>query len=91
MLKKCTITVSGSVQGVSFRYYAQEKARELGLAGLARNEKDGTVRIEAEGEEGRIMQLIEWCRNGPQHAQVKDVRVTWCDAQGRYQDFVIAR
>ncbi|MBI1961537.1 MAG: acylphosphatase [Parcubacteria group bacterium] len=91
MQQHCTITVSGLVQGVAFRYSTRGKARELGLSGFVRNERDGTVLIEAEGEEGAIRQLIEWCKNGPTHAQVDDVKAMWGDAQGRYQDFVIER
>ena len=90
MLEKCTIIVSGFVQGVTFRYSAREKARALGLTGFVRNEKDGAVRIEAEGERDRIKILIEWCKDGPAYAEVRDVRVAWGAAGGAYRDFAIA-
>ncbi len=91
MQKKCTIIVSGAVQGIGFRYYTQECARELGLAGFVRNERDGAVRIEAQGDEASIREFIAWCENGPVYAQVDAVKVTWGDAQRQYQDFTIQR
>jgi hypothetical protein len=42
-------TVYGRVQGVSFRYYTQQKARQLGLTGWVANHPDGSVRLVAEG------------------------------------------
>ncbi len=91
MQKHCIITLSGLVQGVGFRYYAQEKAHSLGLVGLVRNELDGIVRIEAEGEESRIKELIAWCESGPGHAEVHDAKAAWGDTKGAYRDFVIER
>ncbi len=50
MSKKAIILrVTGRVQGVGFRYYAQKKALELGVNGYVRNRPDGSVYIEAEG------------------------------------------
>lgn len=68
------IRVEGKVQGVFFRASTQEKARELGVAGWVRNEADGAVLIEAEGEEEAVKALVEWCWKGPSAASVKDVQ-----------------
>ncbi|MBI2636899.1 MAG: acylphosphatase [Parcubacteria group bacterium] len=89
MHRHCVIIVSGLVQGVTFRYSTRGKARALGLTGFVRNERDGTVRIEAEGDDERVRQLVAWCTEGPRHAQVDDVTCTWGDAHGEYRDFVI--
>ena len=67
--------VTGRVQGVSFRWYAQERARELGVAGWVRNERDGTVLLHAEGEDEAVDALVVWCRSGPSAASVRDVAV----------------
>lgn len=60
---------------VGFRYSAAEKARTLGLAGFARNEEDGSLTIEAEGEERTLDTLVAWCREGPSFARVERVAV----------------
>lgn len=47
---RMAFAVHGRVQGVGFRYFVQETAEALGLAGFVRNEWDGTVTGIAEGE-----------------------------------------
>lgn len=70
-----SIRVTGKVQGVFFRASTREEAQRLGLRGWVRNEPDGTVRIEAEGDEQALDQLVAWCQHGPAQAQVNDVTV----------------
>lgn len=67
--------VTGRVQGVSFRYYTQAQAQRLGVAGWVRNEPDESVLLHAEGEDGRVDSLVEWCRSGPPAARVRHVAV----------------
>lgn len=71
------IRVSGVVQGVSFRYFTQKTARDLGLSGWVRNRPDGDVELEAAGERGLIEELIKALRVGPPAAHVRDVQVSW--------------
>ena len=70
MKKSCRITVSGKVQNVGFRYYTARTAQEFKVDGYVRNEPDGTVYIEAEGESDALDIFTEWCRRGPQWARV---------------------
>ena len=58
---------------VLFRHSAKEKAEELDIFGFVRNESDGTVYIEAEGEEGTLQQFVKWCKKGPVSARVQKV------------------
>ena len=74
-MKAVQARVSGRVQGVSFRWYTQERARELGVTGWVRNEPDGSVLVHAEGEDAAVEALVSWCRTGPSMAQVTDVAV----------------
>ena len=67
------IRVYGTVQGVFFRQSTQEKAQELGLTGFVRNEPDGSVYLEAEGEAEALQQLEKWCHQGPRMALVSKV------------------
>ena len=53
----------GRVQGVGFRYYAVQKANQLGLTGGVENLYDGTVEMEVEGQEALIDQLILFLQN----------------------------
>lgn len=69
------ITVTGLVQGVYYRAATKETADRLSIAGFVRNNPDGSVYIEAEGEEKALNGFIAWCREGPPRAVVKDVEV----------------
>lgn len=70
------IVVSGKVQGVFFRASTKEKADELGIVGWAMNQLDGSVLIEAEGEEDSMNEFISWCENGPLLSRVDEIDVT---------------
>ena len=65
--------VSGRVQGVSFRYYTQQQARALGLAGYARNLPDGRVEVLAIGDDAALEQFALWLARGPALARVTEV------------------
>lgn len=51
----------------------KKKADELGLSGFVKNENNGDVYIEAEGEENILNMLVEWCHYGPDKAVVVKV------------------
>jgi acylphosphatase len=76
------ILVSGRVQGVFFRDSCRQEAERLGIAGSARNLGDGRVEVIAEGDEGAVDRLAEWCRSGPSYADVTDVSVENEEPQG---------
>jgi acylphosphatase len=65
------VIVAGRVQGVFFRASAMDKARHLGLKGFVRNERNGNVYIEVEGDEAALKEYIEWCHIGPPAAKVE--------------------
>jgi len=48
----------GQVQGVGFRYRARHAAALYGVTGWVRNEYDGSVTMELQGEEAQIDQVI---------------------------------
>ncbi|MEZ5024038.1 MAG: acylphosphatase [Chitinophagales bacterium] len=89
-MKSLQIKVEGNVQGVYFRMSTKEKADQLGLKGFAKNEKDGSVYIEVEGEEVILEKLIEWLHVGPPNANVTKVSIEDQPIIG-YVDFVIRR
>jgi acylphosphatase len=89
-MKYITIKITGKVQGVFFRASAKEHADALGIKGTVRNERDGSVFIEAEGDEALLDQFIEWCRRGPRLAKVTSCEVTEGSPKN-FRDFVISR
>ena len=72
-MKHIKIRVHGRVHGVFFRDSALRKANELGITGFARNDLDGSVYIEAEGEETVLGEFVNWCNDGPPMAEVREV------------------
>jgi acylphosphatase len=92
MAVRAHLTVTGSVQGVWYRGSMQDEARRLGVAGWVRNERDGSVVAEAEGDRAAVDALIAWARHGPPGARVSDVQVAWLPATGAERtDFAIRR
>ena len=73
---KCIhLIVSGKVQGVFFRVNTQKKASELGLHGYAKNLPDGNVEVVTQGDEEKINELIQFIKNGPGIAKVKEIKI----------------
>ncbi|HEY7034870.1 MAG TPA: acylphosphatase [Thermomicrobiales bacterium] len=73
MKRHLSIRIYGRVQGVFYRQTAKDQARRLGLTGFARNEPDGTVRIEIEGDATALDRFVAWCHVGPPAARVERV------------------
>jgi len=65
--------ISGRVQGVGYRYFAQRAAYALGLSGYARNLDDGRVEVYAAGESNAISEFSARLREGPRWADVRGV------------------
>ena len=63
--------LSGRVQGVYYRASTQREARRLGVAGYAKNLRDGSVEVWAQGDAPAVDALVAWCRGGPPRAEVE--------------------
>jgi acylphosphatase len=72
-VKRIHLIISGRVQGVGFRYFCSELAELLRLTGYARNRADGSVEVEAQGDENAIEQFAESVSRGPRYASVTNV------------------
>lgn len=81
--------VKGRVQGVCFRMYTCQHARQLGLNGFVRNLQDGRVHIVVEGPRTALEALAEWCRHGPPMADVRDVTEAYSAETGEFGSFDI--
>jgi acylphosphatase len=82
MTKAVDVRITGMVQGVSFRAYAQQQAVGLGVTGWVRNEPDGSVAGHFEGPEHAVDALVAWCRSGPRLARVDRVSVMAAEVTG---------
>ena len=88
-MKKNHVVIEGKVQGVFFRANMQRVARSLDLAGWVRNLPDGRVEAVVEGAENNMAAMLDWCRQGPPYAAVRQGEVTEQPYSGDYTDFSI--
>ena len=65
--------LSGRVQGVGFRYFAQDAARREGLHGYVTNQDDGSVEVKAEGDAEALDRFERTLRQGPSRSRVENV------------------
>jgi len=70
----CRCLVSGRVQGVWYRASTREQAQRLGLSGYAKNLHDGRVEVLACGGSEALEALQRWLWQGPERADVSEVR-----------------
>jgi acylphosphatase len=76
--------ISGRVQGVGFRFFAEDRARVEQLAGYVRNLSDGRVEAVAEGEEENVLRFERALHRGPRGAIVERVVSEPVPAENRY-------
>ena len=81
-MRAVDVTVTGRVQGVSFRMYAEQEARRLGVTGWVRNEPDGSVTAHVEGDPAAVGAMVDWLHRGPRLAAVERVDVHEVEPQG---------
>jgi len=89
MLSRVHAFVSGRVQGVAYRYFAERRADEIPVTGWVRNLSDGRVEIMAEGEKADLESFLGFLRQGPRMAKVDDLDFFWEDYRGEFEDFRI--
>lgn len=82
--------ISGRVQGVAFRAYTRQAARNVGVVGWVQNLPDGRVEAVFEGMPEQVHAMIDWCRHGPPSSRVDKVEVIEEPPRGDLTDFDIA-
>jgi acylphosphatase len=70
------VTITGRVQGVSYRFWTKREAARRGLAGWVRNRRDGSVEAVFVGDAGAVTEMVALCHRGPPAASVTGVAVT---------------
>jgi acylphosphatase len=82
--------IHGRVQGVGFRWFAQETASREGVCGWVRNLADGSVEAWVEGESDAVTRVERALRTGPRGARVEKVFVDNEDPVGSFKGFSIS-
>lgn len=81
--------ITGKVQGVRYREFAQVSADDLGLVGYIVNKSDGSVLVVAQGWPEVLKEFVEYLHEGSLQAQVEGVSVEWQSINENYEDFSI--
>lgn len=88
MAKQIHAYYTGRVQGVGFRFTAEDVANDLGVFGWVRNLRDGRVEIVAQGEEDALKDFLARIKQYFSR-YIQDVNVEWQAATGEFKDFGI--
>lgn len=89
MVKKASITVFGEVQQVGFRWFVNLYAQKLNMKGFVKNNLNGTVYLEVEGEEENIKMLIDKIKIGPPTSVVDKLDIKFEKATNLFTNFLI--
>lgn len=81
--------IHGDVQGVSYRYFARDIAKKMGVKGWMRNESDGSISAVVEGDDERVENFVNWCKQGSPMSTVEKVDITESKYSGLFKDFEI--
>lgn len=73
MKKSIRLYITGTVQGVLFRAFVKQNAELLNVKGFVRNLEDGRIEIFLEGDSNEVNKMIEICKKGPKHSQIKKI------------------
>ncbi len=82
------VRVSGRVQGVFYRAFTKDKARELGVKGWVRNIPGGGVEAVLEGERQKVGELLRLMKSGPAGSMVLGMEFSELECKN-YEDFTI--
>ena len=69
------IRIYGKIHNLGFRFYTMQAAVQRKVHGYVRNSSDGSIFIEAEGEEDDLRNFVDWCQKGPFLTRVENVTI----------------
>lgn len=90
MQQQAHVFISGTVQGVGYRYFVRSNAKQLGLTGWVRNTEDGGVEAVFQGEKEKIEEMIGICRQGPMLSEVEHIGFEWEEITEQFSEFSIS-
>lgn len=74
MSERRAYRITGTVQGVGFRWWTRKSASDMDLRGTVRNAGDGSVEVEVEGESETLERFEQVLARGPTHARVRALK-----------------
>lgn len=83
------IKISGRVQGVGFRYFVAQKAKEFGISGWVKNTVDGSVLVMAQGEESELNTFIDYLFIGPTLSRVDRISKYKMNSLSEFDNFSV--
>ncbi|WP_294829173.1 acylphosphatase [uncultured Gilliamella sp.] len=76
MIRLVKFIISGSVQGVGFRFFTYQKAIKIGLVGYVKNLDNGDVEIVVQGSSHQISLMTQWLnQGGPRSANIVKINI----------------
>jgi len=81
--------ISGRVQGVGFRFFAERVANRLGITGYVKNCWDDSVEVYAMGEEVALEEFKRHLAEGPRSARISNIHETDAPVDKHYTRFMI--
>ncbi|MDQ7947753.1 MAG: acylphosphatase [Pedobacter sp.] len=89
-MKHINLKITGKVQGVFFRASTKAVADQMGVKGMVKNEKDGSVYVEAEADALTLELFVDWCKTGPEKAKVENVEIAAGEPKN-YRNFEVVK
>ncbi|MCU0856962.1 MAG: acylphosphatase [Pontiellaceae bacterium] len=87
--QRITVRYEGRVQGIGFRYTAVRLAQAHNLTGWVKNEPDGSVSLVAEGDEPRLMELLQAIHRSHLGKHITNEQVNRASATGEFNGFSV--
>ena len=88
MKKSVRLYIQGTVQGVFFRNFIKENAEKTDVHGFARNLDDGRIEVFLEGDNEKVDKMVDLCKKGPKHSQIRNIVLKDEKFQG-FKDFKV--
>jgi len=85
MKKSIRLYITGTVQGIFYRAFVKENAEKLNVKGFVRNLEDGRVEVFLEGNTNEVDKMIELCKKGPKHSEIRKIE----EKEEKFQDFKV--
>lgn len=83
MKKSKRLFLTGTTQLMFFENFVKEKADSLNVRGFLRKLEDGRIEVFLEGDKEKVEQMIEVCKRGHQHTNIRKIE----EKEERFQDF----